>query len=142
MRHTYYLRFLFLSLLMSNVLLPSYAQDLIRGKVISNDSKPSIGATISVKGTKKSTATNCSGEFAIDASQNDVLIISNVGYSPLEVKATPNALHVLQPDAKNMSEVVVTALGIKKEVKRLGYAVQEVKGADLVKAREPNPING
>ena len=41
-----------------------------------------------------------------------------------------------------MSEVVVTALGIKKEVKRLGYSVQEVKGSDLVKAREPNPING
>jgi TonB-dependent SusC/RagA subfamily outer membrane receptor len=48
----------------------------------------------------------------------------------------------LDAEARNLDEIVVTALGVKKEVKRLGYSVQEIKGAELVKAREPNPING
>lgn len=53
-----------------------------------------------------------------------------------------NLLMRLQEDTKALGEVVVTALGVKKEIKKIGYAVQEVKGADLVKARDANPITG
>src|SRR6185436_11589340 len=75
-------------------------------------------------------------------SDNDVLVISNIGYRNLEVTAS-NASSTLElaVEQTNLTEIVVTALGVKKEVKRLGYAVQEVKGSDLVKAREANPIN-
>jgi TonB-linked SusC/RagA family outer membrane protein len=66
-------------------------------------------------------------------------------YKSFEIKqegAKNNLMMRLQEDSKGLSEVVVTALGIKKEVKKIGYAVQEVKGADLVKARDANPVTG
>ncbi|WP_106528786.1 SusC/RagA family TonB-linked outer membrane protein [Chitinophaga niastensis] len=66
-------------------------------------------------------------------------------YKGFEVNAqsTNNTLQIkLQEDTKALSEVVVTALGVKKELKKIGYSVQEVKGADLVKARDANPITG
>jgi TonB-linked SusC/RagA family outer membrane protein len=129
-------------LLLTNLIMYSFAQEIIRGKVVAPDSKPIVGASVQVKGTNKATSTDQLGEYAIAANPNDVLVISSIGFGTLEVKASQNGLHILQVDAKNMSEVVVTALGIKKDMKRLGYSVQEVKGSDLVKAREPNPING
>ncbi|RZL47361.1 MAG: hypothetical protein EOP00_12165, partial [Pedobacter sp.] len=88
------------------------------------------------------TTTDANGEFRISAKESDLLIISNVGYGIREVKATESGSVSLNAEARNLDEVVVTALGIKKERKKLGYAVQEVKGEDLLKAREPNAING
>ena len=118
------------------------AQKIISGKVVSADNQqPLAGATVSVKGARTTTSTDLSGVFKITASDNATLIISNVGYIQQEVKAADAATILMQTDAKSLNDVVVTALGIKKEIKRLGYAVQEIKGADLVKAREPNPIN-
>ena len=58
------------------------------------------------------------------------------------MKASQAATISLNSNTKNLSEVVVTALGVKKETKRIGYAVQEVKGEDIVKARDQNPITG
>jgi TonB-linked SusC/RagA family outer membrane protein len=64
-------------------------------------------------------------------------------YKDFEVKGTGNNLLLrMHEETKGLSEVVVTALGVKKEIKKIGYAVQEVKGADLVKARDANPITG
>jgi TonB-linked SusC/RagA family outer membrane protein len=119
------------------------AQGLIKGRVIQSDNSQGLpGATITVKGTSQSTTTNADGQFSISASGSDVLVISYVGYQSIEVKASDAATIQLAGDGKSLNEVVVTALGIRKETKRLGYSVQEVKGADLVKAREPNAING
>lgn len=119
------------------------AQRTVNGKVFSSQNQlPLSGAFVSVKGTKKATTTNNAGEFSIEAAEEDVLMISNVGYLPAEVKAGQAGTVTLVVDAKNMSEVVVTALGIKKEIKRLGYSIQEVKGEDLVRARDQNPISG
>ena len=121
----------------------SMAQRTVTGKVVSSDKKePLPGATVVVKGGKATTVTNANGEFSIAADEKDLLIISNVGYGIREVKATESGAVTLVAETRNLDEVVVTALGVKKEVKRLGYSVQEIKGADLVKAREPNPING
>ncbi len=75
-------------------------------------------------------------------SDDDLLTITNIGYLPREVKASDAVEVKLLTDQKNLSEVVVTALGVKKEVKRIGYAIQEVKGEDLIKARDQNPISG
>jgi TonB-linked SusC/RagA family outer membrane protein len=118
------------------------AQKAIEGKVVDNNQQPLSGATVALKGTKLTTATDLYGNFKINANENDKLVISYVGYTDLEIEASQARSIVLAPDSKNMSEVVVTALGVKKQTKRLGYAVQEVKGSELVKAREPNPVNG
>ena len=131
--------FFIISMLLSGLL---FAQKVTNGKVISADNQqPMAGVTITVKGTGVMATTDQSGLFSIVASDNDVLIISNVGFVSREVKASEANSIIIEAETKSMSEVVVTALGIRKETKRLGYSVQEVKGADLLKAREPNAIN-
>ncbi|QJB40604.1 SusC/RagA family TonB-linked outer membrane protein [Chitinophaga oryzae] len=121
------------------------AQQAVTGKVLSaGDHQPVIGATVKVTGANRGAVTDANGNFSITASGTDILEVSSIGF--LTGKFPVNNHNflsiVLQTDKKALEEVVVTALGIRKEVKRVGYAVQEVKGADLVKAREPNPING
>jgi TonB-linked SusC/RagA family outer membrane protein len=120
-----------------------YAQRSVSGRIISADNQqPVAGATVKVKGTQRQTATNADGNFVIDAEQTDFLIVTNIGYARKEISAGGDlSAIVLSIDSKDLNEVVVTALGIKKETKRLGYAVQEIKGAELIKAREPNPVN-
>ncbi len=115
----------------------------ISGKVIdATTSKPIEGASVSIK-NGKSTVTNAAGSFTVAAAKGAQLKVSFVGYQDLQITVgTANVNISLQPINTQLNEVVVTALGVKKEVKKLGYSVQEVKGADLVKAREPNPING
>jgi len=120
----------------------SMAQRTVTGKVSDNNNQPLIGATITVKGTSSSTTTDDHGFFKLAASEKDVLVVTNIGYAPKEVKASEASLISLSAEAQNLSEVVITALGVKKEVKRLGYSIQEVKGEDLVKARDANPITG
>lgn len=118
------------------------AQRSVSGKVTSSENQqPVAGATVSVKGSNKNAVTDAAGVFKIDAADNDILIISNVGFTTQELKAGEAAAVVLQIDSKNMNEVVVTALGIRKEKKRLGYAIQEVKGDELTTARETNVVN-
>ncbi len=118
------------------------AQRNIRGKVFSGENKtPLSGATISIKGSNKKVFTNNEGEFAIDANDNDIFIISNIGFGSLEVKASDAGTVILTATATELGEVVVTALGIRKEKKKLGYAIQEVKGESLTVARETNVVN-
>ncbi|MBB6269725.1 TonB-linked SusC/RagA family outer membrane protein [Pedobacter cryoconitis] len=100
------------------------------------------GASVTNKTTGKSTATDFKGGFNLTASPGDLLEIKSIGYltKQLKIEDTNPLKIMLEQDNKSLSEVVVTALGIKKEKKAVGYAVQEVKGNDLVKAREPNPV--
>ncbi len=128
--------------LLLTVSLLTMAQRTVTGKVVSSgDNQPLPGATVLVKGTGKTAITNSAGEFTIVAGENDVLIISNIGFAELEVKASEAASIQLKAETKDLSEVVITALGIKKEKKKLGYALQEVKGEDLTVARETNVVN-
>lgn len=122
----------------------SLAQKPVSGKVVSvKDQSPVQGVSVFVKGSTTGTSTTADGSFLINAKTGDVLIFSAVGLLPKEVAVGEgsNMQVSLEQDARALNEVVVTALGIKKDKKKLGYAVQEVKGDDLVKAREPNPIN-
>ncbi len=119
------------------------AQQVIKGKVVqAENGLPIFGSTVQVKGTSQIQTTNANGEFSVTANANDVLVITTVGFLPIETNAGNAALISMVVDNNNMNEVVVTALGIKRETRKLGYSVQEVKGADLIKAREPNAING
>jgi len=135
-------RTMLLLCLLTSVL--AYAQKPVTGRIVSGeDQKPVAGATVKVKGSNSLiTTTDDNGNFSINAKETDVLVITTIGFASRELKASGNLSNiVLATDARNLNEVVVTALGIKKESKRLGYSVQEVKGSDLLKARESNPVN-
>ncbi|SFD09292.1 TonB-linked outer membrane protein, SusC/RagA family [Chitinophaga sp. CF118] len=122
---------------------PAPEEKTISGKVTDAKKQPIPGVSVMVKGTKRGTITNDNGDFQIKVSEGDVLIISFTGYvsQQITVGATTSYQVTLPDDEKKLSEVVVTALGIKKEKAKLGYAAQEVKGAELVKARESNVIS-
>jgi len=129
--------------LLVSVLL-TYAQHAVTGHIVSaEDQKPVAGATIKVKGTNRQTQTNSEGSFSITTKDGDILIVTSVGFIARQINAGDdlNAI-ILAIDNKSLNEVVVTALGVKKETKRIGYAIQEVKGEDLVKARDANPLTG
>jgi TonB-linked SusC/RagA family outer membrane protein len=132
---------LFLIVFTTPVLL--LAQRTVSGRVVSAETnQPISGATVSLKGKTVQTVTDLYGNFKISVADNDKIIVTNIGFLDAEVAPTAATTISLNVDQKNLSEVVVTALGVKKEKKRLGFSVQEVKGADLIKAREPNAING
>ncbi|RYY54616.1 MAG: SusC/RagA family TonB-linked outer membrane protein [Chitinophagaceae bacterium] len=101
------------------------------------------GVSVSIRGSNKGTTTNTKGEFSIDASKGDVLVFSSVGYAVSSVTVGDNTSVSVELDLvdQQMSEVVVTALGVKKERKALGYSVTEVKGSELTRARETNVGN-
>ncbi|AMR33561.1 SusC/RagA family TonB-linked outer membrane protein [Mucilaginibacter sp. PAMC 26640] len=102
------------------------------------------GVTIGVKGTTNGTQTDISGKFTINASANDVLRISYIGFTTIEVPVNNNGepLQIVLQEAPNsLNEVVVTALNISKDKKSLGYAVQGLKSKDISEAKESNLVN-
>lgn len=115
------------------------------GKVLSaEDGLPVIGASVMVKGTNTGTITGVNGDFSIGLPAGSrTLVVSYVGMKTVEVDAQSNLVIRLESDALLIDEVVVTALGISREKKSLGYAVSEVKGDELIKSRGgvSNPIN-
>lgn len=107
----------------------------INGKVLDDKGMPVIGATVMVKNSKSGTITNYDGDFVVNAGAYETLVISYVGYVTKEVKINGlnNLVVKLEEDTKVLTEVVVTALGIKREQKALGYSVQTVSGDNLQK---------
>lgn len=81
------------------------------------------------------------GHFSIDVPPGTELVISYLGYQPKTVKAAAGMKVTLSEDSKNLKEIVVTALGIKRDRKALGYGLSEIKGEELTKAKETNVIN-
>ena len=100
-----------------------------------------IGASVRVVGGNVGTVTDFDGNFKLDVAPGTELLISYVGYKDVKVKADANMKIVLEEESTALSEVVVTALGIKRDRKALGYGVSEVKGEELTKAKETNVIN-
>ena len=135
-------RFTFLlSCLLLSIWFVSAQTTRVTGTVISaDDNDPVIGASIIVKGsTSVGTITNVNGEFTLNVPSNaTTLIVSYIGMVTQEVTVRPTMSIVMQSDAHALDEVVVTALGITREKKSLGYAVQEVKSEELTKAGQLN----
>jgi hypothetical protein len=106
------------------------AQSSIKGKVTdAANGNPIIGASITVGKTKLSVVSDAQGAFSILANVGDQLTISSIGYTASSVLASNSILNIkLKPSSSELDEVVVTALGIKREKKKLGYASQEIKG--------------
>ncbi|GAB3941064.1 SusC/RagA family TonB-linked outer membrane protein [Spirosoma harenae] len=111
----------------------------------SDDNQPLPGVSILVKGTTSGTTTRADGTYTINVNNpaNATLTFSFIGYQSQEI-AIGNRTTIdvkLAEGASTLSEVVVTALGIKKDIRQTGVAIQSVDGSQLLKAREPNPIN-
>ena len=115
----------------------------ISGTVVSPDATPVAGASVIIKGATIGTHADVNGNFTIKASPSDVLIVSSVGYTAKEVKVgNSSALSItLEPAKSELQEVVVTALGIKKERKALGYAVSDLSAGELMKNKNTNVVN-
>lgn len=114
--------------------------DPVKGRITASDGSPLYGVSISVKGTSRGTTTNANGEFSLDINNGETVVITYVGYETQEFVANNNKdlSIVLQPANRQISEVVVTALGIRRESKRLGYSVTKVNGSEFTQSREIN----
>lgn len=108
---------------------------------VTDGNEPIIGASVMVKGKNQGAVTDTDGHFTLDVAPGTELVISYLGYQPKTVKATAGMKVTLSEDSKNLKEVVVTALGIKRDRKALGYGLSEIKGEELTKAKETNVIN-
>ncbi|OJU56604.1 MAG: SusC/RagA family protein, partial [Bacteroidales bacterium 45-6] len=120
-----------------------FGQSIVKGKITDTSGNPLIGATIMVKGTTEATSTNQDGEFTLKSSseltQKSILVFSYVGFNNLETKFNNSYLNIKLKDAsKELDDVVITALGIKREEKGLGYATTKVVGDDI---SNTNPDN-
>lgn len=115
----------------------------VSGTVTDPDGSAIPGVNIVIKGTSKGTITDFDGKFTIEADENAVLVFSFVGYAAKEVSVDGKTKLdvVLEEDFTDLEEVVVTAFGIKREKKALGYSVQDIGGDDLNKVRQNNVVN-
>lgn len=120
------------------------AARLLKGRVVDTGNDPIIGASVMVKNAKEGTVTNMEGKFSLNVAPSATLVVSYIGFVTQEVKADTQKGEMtitLKEDTKRLGEVVVTALGIKRDRKALGYSLGEVSGKELQKAKEPNVIN-
>jgi TonB-linked SusC/RagA family outer membrane protein len=133
----------FLVLLVVLVAQLTFAQERsVSGIVSDNAGLPLPGVSVLVKGTKNGTQSDFDGKYTIKATPNQVLIFSYVGMASKEMSASSTNVNARLQDASVQLEgVVVTALGIKREKKSLGYATQQVKGEDLTKVNTGNVAN-
>ncbi|HEY1024081.1 MAG TPA: SusC/RagA family TonB-linked outer membrane protein [Sphingobacteriaceae bacterium] len=133
---------LFLSVLFT-VVNATAQQKVVTGKVTDESGLPLPGASVKVKGTGTGASTGVDGNYSIRANAGQVLVFSFIGsVSQERTVGNSNTINVvLASDAKALSEVVVTALGIKKEKKSLGYSVQDIQSEELLKNKQANVIN-
>ncbi len=114
----------------------------VKGKVVDESGQALPGASVKVKGSSAGTVTDVNGAFTIDVPEGGILVVSYVGYKTQEVGTSSNtSLVITLISSGTLNEVVVTALGIKKEEKRLGYSITQVGGDEVSTAREPSFVN-
>lgn len=123
-------------------ILQQSAKITTQGTVIDAQGEPLIGVSILEVGTTNGTITDIDGKFTLQVTSGATLELSYIGYKTQQLKAVSDLGTIqMSDDTELLQEVVVTALGIKREKKALGYAMQEVKGESLVEARETNLAN-
>ncbi|EGK00190.1 MULTISPECIES: SusC/RagA family TonB-linked outer membrane protein [Dysgonomonas] len=111
----------------------------ISGTVVDSNGEPVISASVVVKGTTTGTITDLDGKFSINVPEgNNVLVFSLIGMKTMETKPVQNMKVVLQSDENILDEVVVTAMGISRSDKALGYAVAKVDPSNAVQKAEPD----
>lgn len=120
-----------------------YAQNRMVSGVVTDDSgSPLPGVSVVVKGTTRGVSTDFDGKYSIQVQAEEILVFSSMGFATQERKANVGKLNiVLKEDTQQLGEVVVTALGIKRSEKALGYALQEIDGTKLLETRDANVTN-
>ena len=115
----------------------------VTGKVVDKGNEPIIGAYVVVVGTTVGTSTDANGAYRINVPANGTLKFTCIGYKDQEVAVSGRSVVdvIMADDAELLQETVVTALGIKKERKALGYSVTEVKSEELLRNKQTNVIN-
>lgn len=129
----------------ANRLTESLAQDangVVKGTVVDKQGEPLIGVSVKVVGTKEVTVTDIDGNFTIKARPGQELELTYMGYAPLKAKAKVGQMDLtMQEDTQVLSDVVVTALGIKRSEKALSYNVQKMGGENLNEVKNANFMN-
>lgn len=129
-----------LILLLMGFTLHSFGQRTIKGTITSSEGEPLIGANVTVKGTTTGTVSDLDGNYKLTANEGDILQFSYIGFNAQEIKvSTQDVIDIILTVGIELKDVVVTALGIKRDKKALGYAVQDIKG-DEVSKTSPNNI--
>lgn len=120
-----------------------FAQERAITGVVSDEMGPVTDITVKVKGTSKGTITDFDGNYTIKANVGDTLVFTHVSYETVEKKVNDaNIINVLiKEEGNKLEEVVITALGIKRSKKSVGYATQSVKGEELNNVQEANIAN-
>ncbi|CAN0601817.1 unnamed protein product, partial [Ectocarpus sp. 12 AP-2014] len=115
----------------------------VSGVVTDDTGSPLPGVNVVEKGTTNGTSTDFDGNYSINVDANATLVFSSLGYKTKEVgvngRSTVNTS--IAEDASELDEVVVTALGIRKETKALGYSLTEVDAEEIATIKTPNAIN-
>jgi len=134
----------FLVIMLLQASMGVFAQErTIKGTVVSQDETPIDGASVIIKGTTSGTTTDHEGNFSIAANPGSTLSVSAVGYITREIKPGNSSTVSVTLQAANaeLQEVVVTALGIKKERRGLGYSVSDLNSTELMKNKNTNVVN-
>ncbi|MEA2043341.1 MAG: SusC/RagA family TonB-linked outer membrane protein [Bacteroidota bacterium] len=120
-----------------------YAQKTVTGTVTDESGLSFPGVAVSVKGTTVGTMTKADGTYSVEVpAGSEFLVFKFIGMKTAEMKITGDVVNVaMMPEDTELDEVVVTALGVSREKKSLGYAVQEVGGDEMNRARNDNVIN-
>lgn len=119
-------------------------EQTVTGIVTDENSAALPGVSIKVKGDTRGTTTGANGDFQLNVPDGSaILIFSYIGYQSQEIQVENHTQInvVLQTDVRSLSEVVITAVGLERSRKSIGYSLQEVKGSELVSARETNLVS-
>lgn len=121
----------------------TFAQELIKGVVSDNKGTGLPGVNVLIKGTNQGTLTDASGQYALAAPPDGTLVFSFIGFAAQEVRVNKQTkINVtLEEGTQKLDEIVVTAIGIKQQKKKLGYATQEVNSEVLAQSKTMNVGN-
>jgi len=146
MNITKHLKFIVFSMFLQVLTLQLMGQAIsVSGVVLdANDKSPVIGAAISIKGEKGGVTTDLNGQYTIQAQSSAILVCQSLGYETQEIKIAGRfKVNIsLSEKAQKLEEVVVTALGMKREEKALGYAISKVSNEEITNAISSNWLNG
>lgn len=118
----------------------SQQDNIVKGTVLDERGETLVGVSVIIQGTSTGTATDAKGRFEIRAKRGDVLVVSSIGFITENVTVTGNTLTVtLKEDSQMLGEVVVTALGLPKQARQVGYATTRVSTDEIERT---NTISG